>query len=118
VCRNGVCVNSNVINSQAPQNECDAERGVITFFVGNTALGRYDFLCRSIDPGIAPNNPNEDNNMCKFGNIDINYLRQFPSIANCSCPIGTQPVILPATSQVRSYVHCIEDRRAAQILNN
>lgn len=115
VCRNGICLNSNVINTTAPINECDAERGVVTFFAGNVALGRYDYLCRSIDLGIAPDDVSLPNNMCKDGDIDINYLVQFPDIRQCQCPPGTSLVGLPATSQVRQYGQCLDTRLADQI---
>ena len=106
-CRNGICINTNVINSQLPLNECDARRGVVTFLSGNTALGRFDFLCRSIDLGIASDDINVTNRMCIGGSINIDYTKQFPDIRDCSCPPDTRSVILPSTSQVRSYVHCL-----------
>lgn len=116
ICRNGICVNANVLNTQVPINECNSERGVFTFFAGNVALGRYDFLCRSIDLGIAPNDPNLDNNMCIGGSIDINYKQAFPAITDCVCPEGKIPVVLPETSQVRRYVHCIDEFIANRIM--
>jgi hypothetical protein len=116
VCRNGICINTNVLNSQQPLNECNVERGVVTFLVGNTSLGRFDYLCRSIDPGIAPDDITQPNNMCKNGSILIDYTQQFPDIRNCTCPTGTKGVILPATSQVRPYVQCIEEFWADRIL--
>lgn len=116
ICRNGICLNTNVLNSTQPINECNAKRGVVTFFVGNTALGRYDSLCKSVDLGIAPDNPNETNNMCKNGNININYLESFPSIQNCMCPPFTKSIILPATSIVRQYAHCLPENIANRIV--
>jgi len=116
ICRNGICVNANVINTQVPINECNAKRGVFTFFVGNTALGVYDFLCRSVDLGIAPDNPQQDNNMCIGGSIDIDYTRAFPSTLDCKCPVGKRLVILPETSQVRQYGHCLDEQIANRIL--
>jgi hypothetical protein len=116
ICRNGICVNANVINTTVPINECNAERGVFTFFAGNVALGRYDFLCRSVDLGIAPDNPQGQNNMCKDGTIAIDYTRSFPSILDCQCPPGKSLVVLPETSQVRRYAQCIDDATAQRIL--
>lgn len=116
ICRNGICVDANVLNTTVPINECNAEKGVFTFFAGNIALGRYEFLCRSVDLGIAPDNPNENNNMCIGGSIDIDYTISFPSILNCTCPPGKKPVILPETSQVRRYVHCIDEFTANRII--
>lgn len=116
ICRNGICVDSNVLNTETPLNECNAERGVLTFFVGNVALGRYDFLCRSVDLGIAPDDPNLENNMCMNGDINIDYTRAFPMISECSCPEGKLPVVLPETSQVRSYVQCIDEFQANRII--
>lgn len=116
ICRNGICVNANVINTQVPINECNAERGVFTFFAGNVALGRYDFLCRSVDLGIAPDNPREPNSMCKDGLITIDYTKSFPSIFDCTCPPDKTMVILPETSQVRRYAQCIDKDIASRIL--
>lgn len=116
ICRNGICRNANVLNTQVPVNECNAERGVFTFFVGNTALGRYDFLCRSVDLGIAPDNPREPNRMCTNGFIDIDYTRSFPSITDCTCPPGQKMVTLPETSQVRAYTQCFDEKIANRII--
>lgn len=117
VCRNGICLSTNVLNSTQPINECNAARGVVTFFVGNSALGRYESLCRSVDLGIAPNNPAKPNNMCKDGLININYLQAFPSINDCVCPPNTKRLILPATSIVRQYAQCVPEQIADRIVN-
>lgn len=116
ICRNGVCLSANIINSQTPLNECDARRGVVSFFSGNVALGRFDFVCRSIDLGVAPDDISQPNNMCRGGIINIDYTRQFPTPRDCQCPAGTRGVILPATSQVRQYVQCLPTRIADTVI--
>jgi len=105
-CRNGMCINSAVINTSTIRNECNAASGVVTFFVGNATLGRYEFICKSIDPGIAPNDITLPNKMCLNGNININYLNKFPTISDCTCPVNYLPVIIPKVSQIRERVEC------------
>jgi hypothetical protein len=116
LCRNGICINSAVINTTAPKNECNAEKGVLTYFVGNSTLGRYDFLCKSVDLGIASDDVDKANKMCKNGNITINYLQKFPDILDCDCNYGFTKVLLPNTSQVRRRVECIENSKAHLII--
>lgn len=116
ICRNGICLSSNVLNTQAPINTCDASRGVVTFLVGNTALGRFDTLCRSIDPGIAPNDVTQPNRMCFMGNIDIDYTKKFPSINDCWCPYEKYKIIIPATREIRPYAICMNNPYASRIL--
>jgi hypothetical protein len=114
-CRNGVCINGNLLNTQLPLNECDARKGVVTFLAGNVALGKFIGLCRSIDPGIAADDITIPNKMCMDGSIDIDYTRQFPSTRDCTCPPGKRAVQLPATQQVRPYVMCLPNIIADRI---
>lgn len=111
-CSNGICLNSNIFTSTAPDNECDSRRGVLTFFVGNPTLGRYEYLCKSVDPGIANDDINKPNLMCTGGTIDINYLSSFPKISDCKCPLDYQSIIIPSTPEVRSYVVCVPKEKA------
>lgn len=115
-CSNGICVNAAIINTTAPKNECDAAKGVLTYFVGNATLGRFDYLCKSIDLGIAPDDIDLPNRMCEHGNITINYLQQFPDASQCSCPNGYSKVNLANTSQVRNYVDCIANEKIHLII--
>lgn len=115
-CSNGVCINAAIINSQAPNNECDARRGVLTYFVGNPMLGRYDYLCKSVDPGIASNDISEPNRMCLGGQIAIDYLQQFPAENQCQCLPGYSKVSIPNTSSIRNYVVCVEDAKSKIIV--
>lgn len=111
-CNNGVCVNRNVINTTAPKNECDASKGVLTFFVGNAMLGRYEFYCRSIDLGVAPDNINEKNRMCINGNISVDYLKQYPDHTQCVCPDGLVKILIPNTSMIRTLAACVPEKVA------
>ena len=110
-CSNGICLNLNIFNSVAPTNECDAQRGVLTFFVGNPAIGRYDNLCKSIDPGIANDDITKPNLMCTNGTIDINYLQSFPLITDCNCPENYSLIIIPSTPTVREYSVCVPNEK-------
>jgi hypothetical protein len=114
-CRNGICINDNLLNTQLPLNECDARRGVVTFLAGNVALGNFIGLCRSVDLGIAPDDVTLPNKMCTDGTINIDYTRQFPSVRDCQCPAGTRVVILPATEQVREYAVCLSNLLADRL---
>jgi len=85
-----------------PENTCDATMGMIAFLVGSPAFGSFHFVCRSIDPGIAISTT--ENLMCNGEqNFGIDYLQQFPTIIQCTCP---DLVPVPATSQVRRYGEC------------
>lgn len=106
-CRTGVCVNTNVIKTQVI-NECSTKKGQLAYFVGDTQLGRYNSICKSIDPGVAPDNPNEENRMCMNGDIDIDYRKAFPSIEECSC-INNNKIIIPFTQTIRSVATCVSD---------
>lgn len=106
-CMHGICKNSRIIESNA-KNKCDAKQGFIAYLVGNVAFGEYEFICRSVDPGIAVN-VDEANNMCLNGDICIDYLKQFPAISNCTCGKIDDICIVPAMDNVRRYVVC-DDR--------
>lgn len=116
VCSHGVCLNSNIFTTTAPINECDASKGVLTFFVGNPAFGVYEYLCKSVDPGIADDDIKKPNRMCTGGNIDIDYTKSFPLMNNCNCPNDFDMVIVPATSTVREYGVCIPKNKRHLIL--
>ena len=99
-CINGVCKTDTVLISDV-ENNCNANMGILGFLVGNTAFGVYDFKCKSVDDGIAIDN--EVNVMCRGGDIDIDYLKAYPSINDCNCD---HPIIIPATSVKRRHVEC------------
>lgn len=111
-CNNGVCINRNIINTTAPTNECDISKGVLTFFVGNATLGRYEFYCRSIDLGVAPDNINEKNRMCINGTIEIDYLKQYPDHSQCVCPDNLVKILIPNTSMIRTVAACVSPKIA------
>lgn len=102
VCRNGICRNRRVIATN-PNNECDPTKGLFALFVGDPALGRYEWVCDTIDPGVAL--PDGNNRMCEGGTMEINYLREFPSIPQCTCPVSDR-VAIGATSSTRRIVQC------------
>jgi hypothetical protein len=99
-CIHGVC--SNNTNITDAENICNPEKGVIGYLVGNTALGTYEYICKSIDPAIAISV--DENRMCHGDDTyQINYLSVFPSIYSCKCP---DQITVPATSQKREHVEC------------
>lgn len=110
VCRNGICLNRTVITT-APHHDCEAKAGKFALFTGNPALGTYEWICESIDPGVAV--PNETNRMCRNGVIDIDYFRGFPAPSDCFCPADSA-VLIGGTSSVRRLVQC--DGRYADLL--
>ncbi|UOT91843.1 PIF-3 [Aratus pisonii nudivirus] len=99
-CAHGICMNN--VNTINATNDCDPSKGVIGYLVGNTALGTYEYICKSVDPAIAVSVT--ENRMC-FGDktYQINYLQSYPSIYTCECD---DKVIIPATSQKREHVEC------------
>ena len=102
-CINGICKTD--LNIIPAVNECDPAKGLIGFLDGNTALGTYEFICRSIDPGIAISV--DVNKMC-FGDPDfvVDYISAYPSIENCKC---ASQIVIPSTAQIREYVECNSD---------
>ena len=101
VCLNGICKNDKIITT-APENECDQKKGMIGYLVGNISYGKYDFICKSIDPGIALAVNN--NLMCKGQQtLAIDYTTKFPTINQCSC---INQSIVPATRNKRKHVEC------------
>ena len=99
-CVHGICRTN--INSMEATNDCDPKKGVIGYFIGNTALGKYEYICKSVDPAIAISV--NENRMC-YGDSSylIDYLSTFPSINTCTC---SNQIIVPATSQKREHVEC------------
>lgn len=106
MCTNGICRNKRIITSIA-ENKCDASKGFIAYLMGDVAFGKYEYICRTVDPGIAIS-PDESNRMCLGGDIDIDYLKQFPSMERCSCNGNNDPerCVVPATENVRRHVVC------------
>lgn len=100
-CLNGVCKKS-LINTTDAENECDPSKGIVGYLVGNPTFGTYQYICKSIDPGIAISV--DENLMCKNDpTVDINYIEKFPSKYDCSCE---NQVLIPATSVKRKHVEC------------
>ena len=102
VCLNGVCRNDKILNASTPENKCDIRKGLIGYLVGDVAYGKYNFICKSVDPGIALTTDN--NLMCKGQkDIIIDYTMKFPTINNCLC---TNQSIVPATKMKRKHIEC------------
>lgn len=103
-CAKGVCEldMKRVREDSLASENCDTSMGMATFLVGDTAFGRYQRLCKSIDPGIAISS--KTNLMCKGGDTIINYINKFPSIDNCTnCD---KKITIPATVNKRRHVEC------------
>lgn len=105
-CRRGMCSVFNVESEQVI-NECDPQRGVLGFLIGDVQLGRFNVICKSIDLGIAPNNIYEENLMCSGinGQIDIDYNIKFPSVSDCTCPTASL-IVVEGTRTRREYAYC------------
>lgn len=104
-CIAGMCIGMDIIQSQVI-NECNPITGQMGFLVGDPQLGRYNTICKSIDPGVAPNNPDDENRICMKGTISIDYRKNFPAINQCNCGSKEQ-IVLPATSMVREVSACV-----------
>lgn len=107
-CIQGRCKNEQYMDS-LQNNVCDGRRGVIAFMVGN--IDRWDFICKSIDPGIAPNDPTLENGMCfdvdentsRLVN-DVNYFERFPDQKDCDPQYAQYSCVIPSTPGVRRHV--------------
>lgn len=107
-CIVGICTENTIIEQQV-LNDCDPNKGIVSFLVGDTQRGVYENICKSIDPGVANNDGT--NNMCLGGIIDINYNLKFPAIGDCNCT-DKNIEILPATQNVRPIAKCVNDDMA------
>lgn len=109
VSKNGICVNMLAFNHQAVENECDPEKGVLAYLVGDPQLGRTNLLCLSIDPGIQPDDINDRNIICTNGTVKggINYVKSFPQLKSCTCGEGMILTFISNTSSIRSRGICV-----------
>lgn len=106
LCMNGVCKNNNIKEDQI-KNNCDGKKGVLAFLIGDTMLGVYNKICKSIDLGIA--NDDGTNNMCKNGDIDINYYEKFPTADMCNCGDKKKLIKLPQIKTHRQIGDCVDN---------
>lgn len=100
ICQHGLC-KAPVMNPIDWSETCDATKGMVGYLIGNTALGDYEFICKSIDPAIAISNT--ENRMCFDGSIEIDYNIAYPASSSCVC---SHPVYVPATKEKREHVEC------------
>lgn len=107
--KNGVCVNVLAFNQAAIDNECDAKQGLLAYLLGDPEFGKTKLLCLSIDPGIQPDNLIDHNKICIGGNINIDYLEQYPTINMCQCSENLYAI--PATGSIREHAFCAPDKR-------
>lgn len=102
-CAHGICSN-HVFQTTETTNECAPEHGMIAYLQGDTAFGRYEFICKSEDPGIAISK--DLNRMCLNGTIKFDYRIRFPAISDCKCSDGDEMIVVPATRNKRRHVEC------------
>lgn len=107
--KNGACVNVLAFEKrEAVKNKCDAARGVLAYLVGNTQFGNTSLLCLSVDLGVQPDDPKSKNTICGYdGKIDIDYLKEFPRVADCKCPDNKVLTVIPSTSNIRMRGLCV-----------
>lgn len=109
---NGVCVNLRTFGQTSAENECDPKRGLLAYTIGDPQFGTVRHLCLSVDPGVQPDTVDKPNTFCTGGTIDINYLRQYPQLSNCTCPDGQIRAIIPSTSVTRPRALCVDAESA------
>ena len=117
-CLNDKCINMTLFNIEEVENVCSAKDGFLAYMVGDTQLGTYNLICKSVDPGIAVNsfdtNGNQyfDNKICIDGKIsNIDYTIQYPDIEDCTCPDGMVPVKF-GNKAIRKHIKCIPNNLA------
>ena len=98
MCIHGICKDQRVVETM-PDNRCDPKKGFEAFLVGNPNMGTYEYICKSIDQGIAIDI--DTNKMCLNGTIDIDYTKSMPFVTDCK---DANQMLIPATSAVRDYV--------------
>lgn len=104
--KNGICINSTIVNQSETTNECDSKLGVLAILIGDPQFGSVNSYCVSIDAGVQSSNIHLPNKMCTGGKININYLEKFPQISECECETGLNKVVIPSTNVTREYAVC------------
>ena len=105
-CMTGVCRSNRLQATDGTQDPCLTKMGMMSFIAANTTFGRYEYLCKSVDPGVAVSS--HENRMC-YGQTDpapdINYLNNAPLMSQCVCPENATALV-PATEIKRAHVEC------------
>lgn len=99
-CQAGVCRRESVYQPVNPVT-CQLSEGYRQVFVADSVLGKMSIQCKSVDPGVAPDDVTQPNRMCAGGHIDIDYTRHLPTIGDCVAPYQST---IPATLTERKYV--------------
>lgn len=103
----GVCTNTVNFNQGSIINDCDPKQGLLAILVGDPQLGTVKFRCLSVDLGIRPHNIEDPNILCGNGEIDIDYVKEFPSLKSCRCKYDSTLVLIPSTSTIRTRGVCV-----------
>lgn len=96
---NGICVNILAFDQEIVNSECSPQKGLVAYMVGDTQTGTANLRCLSVDPGVRPDNITLPNTICINGQIDINYLTDFPQRSNCKCANSYQKLYEIANTQ-------------------
>lgn len=98
-CMHGICkIETGYIDYG---DACDPKMGMLAYLVGNPSFGIYNWICKSVDSGIAISNV--ENRMCFNGSMGYDYTRHYPSITSCVCD---DKITIPATREKRKHVEC------------
>lgn len=107
--KNGVCVNVLIFETQAVQNRCSPKDGLLAYLVGDPTFGKTKAVCLSIDLGVRPDDLNKPNIICRDGNINVDYTKNFPLLKDCDC--GDRLLtIVESTSTIRTHGICMDRR--------
>lgn len=107
-CLNGICRNDRMLLDNSTHDEqCLAHMGMMSYLVGNTAFGRYEYVCKSIDPGIAVSSTKNlmCNNQTQAPLPDINYMVELPTETMCHCN-DNETAVVAATPNKRQHTEC------------
>lgn len=117
--QNGICVNILATQQSESKNDCDVHKGVIAYLTGDTQFGTANLYCLSVDNGIAPNNINEKNKMCKDnGDITIDYALKYPITDDCKCHENYEKILIPSTLSIREHITCVPKTYEKMIVFN
>lgn len=115
ISQNGICVNVLAIDKTTIENNCDINKGVLAYLIGDPEFGTANLICLSIDPGIASDDINQPNQMCMNGSININYSLGYPRMDQCTCPDGMTKITIPETKVKREHIHCVSSSYKSMI---
>lgn len=78
------CVQGTCQSKYETTQKCDVKKGLVSTYEYLPAIGTFESICLSVDPGVALENG--QNVYCQGGSSNLDYTSGYPNV--CSCPTG------------------------------